>query len=501
MNLTWTRSPVRRSVALMILGLAAMLGIGGCLVRSPDLEQSHTAPPAEAVANPPAAAQDEDGPVTLDFPRESWEPASLEMRPAERSSLVQTVELTGKIALNEDRVAHVFPLVEGRVDDVKIQLGDKVRKGDLLVVVQSKEVGQAMLQLYQDRLQRDFAVTKDRWTQTVAENTLAMIQLMRDGAPIEEIEKQLTNRPMGEYRDRLMTAYISHFKSQRILDRLTPLSSGGAVAGKQLLEAEAEWNAARSTLQSLLEQIQQDALQAAKFSEQAVKEYQTRVAVDETNLKILGFDDAALAAIDPTKQGEAISHYPIYSPFDGTIISKDVVLLERVGPESQILSIADLSTVWVTTDIYEEHLPLLEKLGNQKVRFRSNAWPGKTFEAQVFYTGDVVDESTRTLAMRAVADNAEGLLKPGMFVNVELPRVAQDDVLQVPEAALQEYEGKTFVFVHLHDETFERRDVTPGRRAAQSVEILSGLKPGEMVVTRGGFALKSRMLADLLSDD
>src|SRR5690606_23032963 len=107
-------------------------------------------------------------------------------------------------------------------------------------------------------------------------------------------------------------------------------------------------NAARATLQSLIEQIQQDATQSAILSTYALKELTTRVAVDETSLKILGFDDAALEAVNPETQGEAIAHYPIVAPFDGTIISKDVVLLERVGPESQILSIADLSKVWVT---------------------------------------------------------------------------------------------------------------------------------------------------------
>lgn len=502
MLFAWSRSTRRQRVIFVVLGLVAVVGVGGGFIHFVSLDQSHAAPPKvrNRDALPVAPAPASSDPETIDFPRQSWQAAALKMQPVQRGALAQSLELTGKIALNEDQVAHIFPLIEGRVDEVKIQLGDKVQKGDLLVVVQSKEVGQAMLQLFQDRLQRDFALTKDHWTQAVAENTQAMIQLIREGAPIEDIEKQLTNRPMGEYRDKLMTAYISHYKARKILDRLSPLSHEGAVAGKQLLEAEAEWNAARATLQSLVEQIQQDAQQASAISTQSVKELQTRVAVDETNLKILGFDDAALATIDPARQGEAIAHYPILSPFDGTIISKDVVLLERVGPESQILSIADLATVWVTTDIYEEHLPLLRQLDKQTIRFHSSAWPGKTFEARIFYTGDVVHESSRTLSMRAVAENPEGLLKPGMFVNVEFPSLAQADVLQVPLTAVQEHEGKSFVFVHIQGDTFQRRDVTPGRRNAQVVEIQSGLKPGEMVVTSGGFALKSRMLADLLSE-
>jgi cobalt-zinc-cadmium efflux system membrane fusion protein len=414
--------------------------------------------------------------------------------------LARAIQLTGKIALNEDRVAHIYPLVEGRVEQVKVQLGAKVKEGDLLVVVQSREVGQVMLQLIQDRMQRDFALTKDRWTQSVAANTQALIALLRQNVAIEEIEKQLTNRPIGEYRERQMSAYIAHYKARKHLDRLRPLTQEGAVTGKQLLEAEAESSAANATLQSLLEQIQQDAQQAAAISTQTVKELQTRVAVDETNLKILGFDDEDLAAVDPGRQGEAVSHYPVTAPFDGTIISKDVVLLERVAPASQILSVADLSTVWVTADVYEEHLPLLKQLQKQTVHLRSSAWPDKTFEARVFYTGDLVEGSSRTISLRAVADNREGLLKPGMFVNVEFPSPLQQEVLQVPVGAVLEHESKSFVFVHVKDDLFERRDVTPGQHSDQQVEIRAGLEPGERVVTSGGFALKSRMLAELLAE-
>jgi cobalt-zinc-cadmium efflux system membrane fusion protein len=305
---------------------------------------------------------------------------------------------------------------------------------------------------------------------------------------------------MGEYRDKLMSAYIDHYRSRRHLDRLSPLAKEGAVTGKQMLEAEADWNASRTTLQSLVEQLEQDARQQSITSSQMVKELQTRVAVDETNLKILGFSDAELAGVDPARQGESISHYPIHAPFDGTIISKDVVLFERVGPETQILSIADLSTVWVTADIYEEHLPLLPQLTGQPIRLYSGAWPGKVFEARVFYTGDLVAESSRTISLRAVADNADGLLKPGMFVSVELPSLQAADVLQVPLSAVQDHEGKAFVFVHTGAETFVRRDVTLGRRNAEAVEIVAGLRRGEIVVTGGGFALKSRMLASLLEE-
>lgn len=472
--------------------------------------------PAPLVAQKPVGGSDEQSatkaesssdaaaaaavPTEVVFPKDSWTAAGIRMEPAKSAPFVQKIELTGKIMINEESVTHMYPLVEGRVEEVHVRFGQKVKRGDLLLVVQSREVGQLKLKLFQTRLQLDFAKTKDEWIQAVAENTSRLLKLIREGADIEEIEKQLKDRPLGDYREQLLNAYIQNYRTEKHLERLSPLSKDGVVPGRQLLEAESEWKAARATLQSVVEQIQIEAKQSAIVSAQAVKELQTSVAIDETNLRILGFSDGELEQIDPAAQGRTVAHYPIHAPFDGTVISKDAVLMESVGPQRQVLGIADLSSVWVSADIYEEHLSLLPNLDGQEITMQTNAWPGRTFTAKVFYTGDVVDEASRTVSMRALADNAEGLLKPGMFLKVSFPNTAPVNVVQVPDTCVMDHEGVSFVFVHTGGDRFERRDVRAGRRTQKWAEILSGLRAGESVVTRGGFALKSQMLAELLAE-
>ncbi len=193
------------------------------------------------------------------------------------------------------------------------------------------------------------------------------------------------------------------------------------------------------------------------------------MAVAETSLQILGCTQEDLRLVDPKKQGEGISHYSIRAPFDGTVLTKDVVLSEQVRPDVMLLSIADLSTVWITADIYEEHVPLLSSLGNQRIRFHNEAWPDKVFEATVFYTGEIMDEATRTISMRAIADNEQHLSETR---HVRRRRVAgrrQGEVLQVPLTALQEHEGQPFVFIHRQEDQFE----SPSR-SSRSVERCVG---------------------------
>ncbi len=469
-----------------------------------DASQPATISPADNKATPTVATAivgQQTVPTQIEFSRDSWDAAGIKVQSISQGALSETVQLTGKITLNEDHIAHIYPLVDGRVDEVLVQLGAHVKKGDVLVVVQSKEIGQTKLQLYQDRLLRDFATVKQQWTESVATNTAALIEALKKETSIDDIEEMFRDRPMGEYRAKLLSAYVSRVKSRIDYERMTTLSEDGIIPIKQLQAAEAVRNADRATLTAYLEEIDHASQHTAILATQALKEAETRVSVDETNLKILGYADEELVEIDPAREGEKLSHYPVQAPFDGTIISKDVVLLERVNTDTMILSVADLSTVWVTTDIYEEHLPLLKELSGQTIRVKSNVWPDRTFEARVFYTGEIVDEATRTIAMRAVADNAEGMLKPGMFVNVELPTSTQQNVVQIPETAILEENGKPFVFIHVGDDRFERRDVSTGHRTHDMVEIRTGIQTGESVVVKGGFALKSRMLADLLGEE
>ncbi len=448
-----------------------------------------------------AAAEESAAPTTLELPQDRWEVSGIVLQPARISPFAMTVRLTGKVSLNQDRVAHIFPMVEGTVEDVSVGLGETVHAKQLLATIHSREIGEAKLKLFQTRLQLEMAMTKHELQTEVNGNVTDLIKALREKMPIEKIETSFRSRPMGEYRERLLAAYSNYTKSQADVSRLQNITDSGAVSGKTLLSAEANRNADLATFQSRLEEVEYGLRMSSLLSSQALKETETQAAVAETSLHILGVSDDELKKIDPAEQGEGISHYLLRAPFDGTVLTKDVVLSEQVRPDVMLLSIADLSTVWILADLYQEHIPLLESLTDQTIHLHSESWPDRTFDAKVFFAGETMDESTRTISMRAIADNSQRLLKPGMFVTVDLSGIAKQDALQIPLSAIQEHEGQKFVFVHRGDTQFERRNIAVGSANESSITIEDGLVPDESVVVQGGFILKSQMLADLMGEE
>ena len=440
------------------------------------------------------------GGVHVTLPKRKWKSADLRVEEVESSPFQQVVWVTGKLTVNEDRTAHLYPLVDGRVHKVDARFGQKVEQGELLAVIDSREVGDAKLALHRDRLDEDIAEVNADWAETVNENTQQLIDAIEAGASLQELEQQFDDRPMGDYRDQLLSAYANLHKSKADFERLQELSDRGIAAGKELITARAAHEADQARLSSLLEQIKFSARRNALREQQQLEKARSAVATSEAQLLILGYGTKQLVNLDPRAEGEAISHYEIRAPFAGTILSKDVVFGERVGPDTKLFELADLDSLWVQADIYQKHLPLLETLEQDTLRFRHGERQDM-HTAEIFYHGDVVDPETRTARLMAEVENPDRHLKPGMFVEVGLPGATASEVVEVPRAAVVQEEGESFVFVQpkAGSEAFRRQDVKLGASGDGTVQILEGLSPGDRVVVSGLFALKTAAEGDVES--
>jgi RND family efflux transporter MFP subunit len=177
---------------------------------------------------------------------------------------------------------------------------------------------------------------------------------------------------------------------------------------------------------------------------------------------------------------------------NGVVLAKSITQGTAVTVGTGLYVVADLSELWAVAEIDEEQIPLVRS--GRSIELRVSAYPGETFPGRIAFVGDTVNPKTRRIAVRCQVPNADRRLKPEMYAALTLSAGELHEVLAVPSAAVQEIEGKPFVFVKTASGEFERRDVTLGQEAEGWVEVRAGAKEGEAVATTGSFLLKSELL-------
>ena len=234
---------------------------------------------------------------------------------------------------------------------------------------------------------------------------------------------------------------------------------------------------------------------------QEFSEAEADVALNAKRLRILGVEDSKLG--NPS-DALANKHHLILiaSPLAGAVIEKSVTQGEMVSPDKLLFTVSDLSSLWVVIDLYEKDLGRVKT--GMEAKLLVSAYPDKIFKGRISYVGDVMDEKSRTVKARVTIDNAGGVLKPGMFATVSMDAVKDsrdDNTIAVPEEAVFRDGSETLVFLREKEGRFVPRRVSVGVTSGRKIEIKDGLKAGDVVVTKGVFALKSELKKETLHDD
>jgi RND family efflux transporter MFP subunit len=187
------------------------------------------------------------------------------------------------------------------------------------------------------------------------------------------------------------------------------------------------------------------------------------------------------------------------APIDGVIIERNATAGELVDRSKAIYTISDPTQLWAIAEVKERDLAAV-RLG-QDAAFTTLAYPDEKFHGKVVLIGNQVEMGSRTLEVRIAVDNADGRLKPGMFADVEIVTTILDNVLIIPDSALETDGENQVVFVALAGNKFEKRVVKLGLEQSGHVQILDGVKVGEKIVVTGGFILKSEMLKGQLGEE
>ena len=211
--------------------------------------------------------------------------------------------------------------------------------------------------------------------------------------------------------------------------------------------------------------------------------------VDSTRrrLMLLGMSQGQISQLE--RSGKPLYTTSIVAPVSGIVTNKLVVPQQYVAQGQPLLEVADLSTVWVEADVYEQQLPDI-RIG-QRVTITSPAIPGQEFPGTVSFIQPVLAGQTRTATVRVELANRQLLLKPDMYVSVKVFGTEIPAHMMVPATAVIDRGQKRYVWVETQPGTYEPREVTTGARHGESVVIAAGLHEGEKIVTEGGFLLDS----------
>jgi Cu(I)/Ag(I) efflux system membrane fusion protein len=212
----------------------------------------------------------------------------------------------------------------------------------------------------------------------------------------------------------------------------------------------------------------------------------TLVEAARQRLRLWDISDAQIHKIE--ESGKPIRTLILYSPVNGYVVQKMALQGTRVMPGEKLFDIADLSTVWIISDIYEYELSSI-KVG-ETARLALSYFPGKEFSSRIDYVYPTLSGETRTAKVRFVIPNPNGQLKPQMFTNVEV-KINLGKKLAIPDDAVIDTGTRQIVYVEKGEGLFEPREVMLGLRAEGFREVLMGLRAGERVASSATFHIDS----------
>ncbi len=230
---------------------------------------------------------------------------------------------------------------------------------------------------------------------------------------------------------------------------------------------------------------QQELLTAASMKESQPALYN---AV-RNKLKLWKLSDNQIESIE--QAGKVQENFPVYATVSGTVTDKLVEEGDYVKQGQPLYKIANLNTVWAVFDAYENQIASLKE--GQEVKVTTNAYPNEEFKAKISFVDPLLNSSTRTVMVRAILDNKNNLLKPGMFVEgtIKSTQMQRKDAVIIPSSAVMWTGERSVVYVKTNpnEPVFEMREVALGSTNGDTYIIISGLENGDQVVTNGTFTV------------
>jgi membrane fusion protein, heavy metal efflux system len=417
--------------------------------------------------------------------------ADLHASYAEYRELQETRRVPGTIGYNKARRLEVKMPVAGVVKQILARPGQAVKGGDRLAILTSTEVGLARDAVAKAEADAELARKESEWATQIAAHLEELLAALGARPAVEDVEKTFHDKILGNHREGVFSAYSKLLLAEKTSQSTDAVSQGGAISGLVVRERRSAREVAAAAFLSVSEQSRFEASQARARAQASLAHAERLVAVNRQNLAVLL---GPFAKIAPSSDDRDICELILRAPVTGLIEDRFVAEGTQIVPSQPLFAIANTDTLWVSAQIYEREWAALGESKVEELVVESPAVPGAKVPAKMLFVSVSASPVTRAVPLVAELSNADGRFKPGMFAWVHVPVGGPHKGLSVPVSAVTRHEQRPFVFVEERPGTYRKVDVGLGFETPDYVEVTQGLKPGEKVIDRGVFVLKSELL-------
>ncbi len=382
-------------------------------------------------------------------------PVLVEVTTVEQGEIAKHINFTGNI--EADSQVNVFPQITAVVKEMKVDMGDSVKKGDIIARLESEEFSAQFSQT-----KAALEVMQAKWAQ------------MQTGARPEEI---------SQAEDLVIKAKANLKEAESNFTRMNEMYKKGSISERQFESAELAYTVAKADLNSARERLLMLKTGATKEDRDALKAQvqQAEAAVELARIRL--------------------SYTQITSPFDGTISERFIEPGDLAMPAKPLFTIVRMDRVKVVIGFPGNQIRYM--VPGTTARVHVDAYPNEEFVGKIDKVSPTLNPATRLFSAEIGIANEKYLLRPGMFATVMFVVDPHPDALLVPKVSVLYREinadkantssgvayQKHYLFI-IEDETARMREVSLGHEAGDIIEILKGVKKGEQVVTQGLHQLK-----------
>lgn len=368
---------------------------------------------------------------------EAVEKAGIDIALVQQQPVIEAVIANGEVIYDQSYTAHLASRVAGNAWRVERQVGDQVRKGDLLALIDAGEIGRA----------------KSDFLQAISQVRL----------------KQLT------------------------VDRLQPLAKDNLVPGKQFQEAESALEEARIRVRSSQQVLVNLGLSvdAEKFSDLSTDEIAQQITFLGLPKTLAGtFDNATTTS----------NLFPLCSPLDGVVVERKIVAGEVVDTSTTLFAVADVTRMWLMLDVRQEDAKYVS-VGQHVLFRASDSKDEPEIKGAINWISTSADSQTRTVKVRVELPNGDGRLRANTFGASRIVLREEPKAVVIPSEAVHWDGCCNVVFVRDMDylkkdspKFFHIRKVRPGVKESETTEIIAGLMPGEVIASKNSVVLEAQLL-------